>query len=232
MNWVDVAFGVKKLPEKVIVLAGLPPSYKVLTRIKNIFDNTKKVKESLFKAYICKKKSKSYFLVVGLYGATKVLELVNLLKFGKCKNLLFIGRVGAIPGIEIGSILIPNKVRCLDGTSNITDKKLKYSKHSENLKTKVFDKLKEFNTLDYNSVSIPHIFHDIDWTLEEQSKYKIVDMELGPFLFFADRAKMNAVGIYIVSDQAHKPNATIEDFHLDKQKIRTHRLIEVVSALI
>jgi len=225
-------FGLNKLPDTTIVLGGMCPKY-LKSKVLKLFTSNKKVENDLFDAYLCNYNGKSYFLIIRLYGATKVLELVRLLESGETKNIIFIGWAGATSEINSCSVIIPKKVRCLDGVSNIADKNLKYSFPSSNLFEEVSKKLKSFEVKFLDSVSTPHILHSIKWIEKEQIKYKCVDMELGPLLFFSDKANINAVGVYITSNEGNKENISIKDLTTEsKNKIRYNKLVEVLKKLI
>ncbi len=226
-----IVFSTEKLPENVILFAGMLYPQKHIRSILGLFDSSTKL--SNFQpvlSYIVTKKGNEWLLCFGAYGGTSALEITNLLADGGAKNIYFIGWAGSTH-VPVGTINIPRKVKCIDGITRIDSPKADFTKPSDELLQKVSNKLSG-NAILGTHVTIPGLLHRIAFIDKELKKYDTLDTELSVVLHFSRKAKINAVGILIVIDSSKSHKEPINPDMKFSLKTRYVILVDVVRRII
>lgn len=157
------------------------------------------------------------YIVTGV-GAPKVIETILALGCTPCKNIIFIGSIGALnENIKIGDIIVPQYSICGDGSCRyLTNKKLiendcfgeKYYPNKEFYekvisKTKIISEEKNVNWHIGKNFSIDTIiaqFAHIDEIVNMGCD--CIEMETAVLFKSAEMCKIKAVAIFSVSDNA------------------------------
>jgi len=229
--WSRLVFGLETLPMSCFVFGGMVWNNKYLNKLLGCFDSHKKLSSyPPTLSYLVKKRNKEYILCWGAYGGSSTMEIIKILADGNVKNLIFIGWAYSPKNTNINSLIIPNKIRNLDGvTSFIT--KLKFSYPSNNLFKKIITKLNkriEFKILP--CATVPFFFHkDLPKIHKESNNYFAVDMEGSVVLAYSKFYKINSVVLYIITD-SEKVDLEESNKYYKKQRLKT--VLSVITSLI
>jgi purine-nucleoside phosphorylase len=189
------------------------PDSKIKSVLK-IFDSYKKLSDFVIViSYEAVKDNEKWLLCFGGYAGADSLEIVNVLADGGVKNIYFIGWAGAQrENVSIGDFNLPNKIRCLDGLTNLDNQQVEHIKPNLELLNKVKDKLSFKNKFIGTHVSVPGVIHGIDWVKNESVKYDSVDTALSVVVYFSNKLAIKSVGILIITDSPknHKEPINID----------------------
>ena len=100
-----VVFGRTKLPKVCVIYAGVHLSQRI-DSVKQLFDKSSETKENFVKSAFAKKHGKEFLLCFGVYGAVATIELLQCLKDGGAKAVIFVGSIGA-KTLPVGTIVLP-----------------------------------------------------------------------------------------------------------------------------
>lgn len=211
-KWSKNFFGVKKVPKNCIVVLGITREI-YLKKILGILNKVREVKtREVPKSYFAKYKGKEFLIVFHIYGAAFTLDILRILHEGGCKNVIAVGQCGTKKDIPVTTIILPSKVKCMDGIINIANPNIDFSYPNKFLfnKTKQILKAKRIKFYIGQTVSVPSVLHKIS-SIERKSgnqKYLAIECEMSTFLYFAKEMRMKAAGILVVRDN---PKITLHD---------------------
>lgn len=194
----------ESLPKDCIICLGITKkTYQ--KKILKIFDEIKEIKQrEIPKSYFVKYKGKELLVIFQIYGSAFVLDILRILNEGGCKNVIAVGQCGTKRNIPLTSIIIPSKVKCMDGITNIANPKINFTYPSKTLLERIKQILKKERIPFYTgpTISVPCLQHKISFIEKESEnrKYLAIECELSAFLYFAKEAGMNAAGILVVRD--------------------------------
>jgi purine-nucleoside phosphorylase len=198
-----VVFGRTKLPEKCLVYAGVYPS-RTVDSAKGNFDSSSRTKEDFVKYAFARKKGKEFLLCFGLLGAASTLELLQCLKDGGTKDVVFIGSMGA-KSLPIGTIVLP--IAMIDKAGIVSlDEPAKSTINANSRSLAVLRRLLRANRVEYveaTIVSVPSVFHgvkSITTFVRERREVDGVEMELSTLFHFASKLGIKAYAIVYVYD--------------------------------
>jgi len=200
--WSKLVFGLDVLPTTCFVFGGMIWDKKDLIKLLNQFDSAKKLsKFQPVLSYLVEKKNKKFLLCWGAYGSSSTMEIVKLLADGKCKNLVFIGWAYTPKNIEINSVIIPNKIRNLDGVTSFVNK-AKFSYPSKRLLKAVIEKLRSRIKFAIRPcATVPYFFwQDLSKVYGKSKNYFAIDMEGSIALAYSSFYRMNSLVIFIITD--------------------------------
>lgn len=103
----EAVFGRRKLPERCLIFAGAYlPTRKEWVR--SLFDRWQRTKGQWVKFSFAHRYGSEYFLVFNVYGASMILEIIQLLKEGETKRVFLIGSLGG-KDLPVGTLVLPQK---------------------------------------------------------------------------------------------------------------------------
>lgn len=199
--WSKQFLGLENLPKTCLMVAGGFQKPSEIREILKLLKAHKAIKSSYMPTYIAGKGKGNLLVVFGIVSAPRVLSMINLLHDGGCRKILFLGWAGA-RDLDIGSFILPERVRCLDGVVNIANPRVRYSCPDKGF----FKKLKgllDKNKIEYKkgtTVSVPVLLHKISHIEKETKKYIAEEMELSSLFYFSKKVGIKAAGLLIVSD--------------------------------
>lgn len=223
-NWAKSEFTREVLPRRCYLFAGTTPEHikiEILKQYNEIIFH----KHDVYERYIVKGKKGEEILIFQAYGAAVVADLLSILKDGEVEEIIFIGTAfGLSKKLRTGDIVIPNKVQCLDGVTNLIDS-VEYVVPNNKFRNMILNVFNE-NKVDFQeglTVSVPTTF----WRLRND-KFNpdiiALEMELSSFIHFTFKLELKAAGILVISD-------TINHSLLDDQTIRFKSIVNVFKII-
>jgi len=189
----------KKFPQNAIFLGGTH-SKDQIKRVLRLFDSHKQLTETLFQSYLVKKGKKKFLLAFNIYGSVITAEAVSCVHDKSVKNIIFIGTCGANAEVPIGSYVLPNKVRCYDGLTNLLSPKIKYVYPNKELFRKTKRILDKESPRIETTISVPTFFYTDKRIERIAKKYFAVEIELSSLFYFSKKLNIKSTGILVVSD--------------------------------
>jgi purine-nucleoside phosphorylase len=159
-----------------------------------------------FKSAFAKKYGKEFLLCFGVYGAVGTIELLQCLKDGGTKAVVFVGSIGA-KSLPVGTIVLP--VTVIDRAGIVLLDDTKHTKTSVSPSSlDAFRRILEANHVDFEEatiVSVPSVLHGVESILrfvEGRKDVAGVELELSTFYHFAKKLGMKAYALVYVQDNA------------------------------
>ena len=199
----------------------------------NIFENSNvkidKVNDKIYNIY--GENLEFSFIELKLVGSPVMLDQVLSLGTTKCKNILFIGSVGALDeNINLGDIVIPEYSICGEGASrylndNLKDEFGKKEYPSKEFTERLLNIVNKQNNIKYHYVpnyTVDTIFTEyihIDKIIGMGAK--TIEMETSALFKASKLLNMNVTALFLVSDntiinklyeEAEKGNISIDNF--------------------
>jgi hypothetical protein len=223
-NWAKHEFGRDTLPNRCYLFAGTTPDH-VKNSILEHYEEIILHRHDVYERYIVRDKQQEDLLIFQAYGAAVVADILSILKDGEVEEVIFIGTAfGLSNKLNTGDVVVPNKVQCLDGITNLMDSATYVVPDGESRK-RVFDLLNE-HKVDLKeglTVSVPTTFWRLD-NSKFDSDIIALEMELSAFFHFSYKLRLKAAGILIISD-------TINHSLLDDQTLRFTNIISTFSII-
>lgn len=223
-KWARHEYGRDKLPRRCYLFAGTTPEDVKQSIIKQ-YDEVIFHKHDVYERYIVKADTKENLLIFQAYGAAVVADLLAILKDGEVEEIIFIGTAfGLSKNLKTGDIILPNKIQCLDGITNLIDS-VEYVVPNEIFRSELITNLVEANVefKEGLTVSVPTTF----WRLAGEkfdSNIIALEMELSAFIHFTSKLEVKSAGVLIISD-------TINHSLLDDQTLRFKNIANLFSVI-
>ena len=199
----EVVFGRRELPERCLIYAGAYlPNRKDWVR--RLFDRWQRVQGSWVKFTFAFKNGVEYLIVFNVYGASMVLEVVQVLKEGNAKKVFFLGSLGG-KELPVGTLIVPTKIVDKTGLVAIDNPDEQIVQPDENRLKKlrrVLDDSGEAH-LEGEIVSVPCVLHNIEHlnTFVEQEENALgVECETSTYFHYTQKEKLESYGLLYVSD--------------------------------
>jgi purine-nucleoside phosphorylase len=196
-------FGRTTLPKKCLVYAGVYPP-RLVDSAKGNFDKSSRTKENFVKYAFARKNGKEFLLCFGLLGAASTIELLQCLKDGGTKDVVFVGSMGA-KSLPIGTIVLPTAVIDKAGIVSL-DEPARFTISADSRSLTVLRRLLRANRVQHveaTIVSVPSVFHgmqSITTFVRERPEVDGVEMELSTLYHFASKLGISAYAIVYVYD--------------------------------
>lgn len=223
-NWAIHEFGKDKLPKMCYLFAGTTPEH-VKNSILEHYDEIVLHKHDVYERYIVKDNQREDLLIFQAYGAAVVADILSILKDGEVEEVIFIGTAfGLSNKLKTGNVVVPNKVQCLDGITNLIDSAT-YVVPDNEFRKRILDLLYE-NKVDFKeglTVSVPTTFWRLD-NSKFDSNIIALEMELSAFFHFTHKLGLKSAGILVISD-------TINHSLLDDQTLRFTNIISTFTII-
>lgn len=178
----------------------------------NIFENSNvkidKISDKIYNIY--GENFEFSFIELKLVGSSVILDQTLSLGTTKCKNILFIGSVGALDkNINLGDIVIPEYSICGEGASrylnnNLEDEFGKKEYPSKEFTKKLLNIVSKVNSIKYHYVpnyTVDTIFTEyihIDKIINMGAK--TIEMETSALFKANELLNMNVTALFLVSD--------------------------------
>lgn len=158
----EVVFGHRELPERCLIYAG---AYLPIRKdwVRNLFDSWQRVQGQWIKFTFACKNGINYLIVFNVYGATLVLEIIQLLKDGNASKVFFIGSLGGRE-LPIGTLVLPSSIVDKTGFVAIDEvgkQIVKPDEHNLRRLRRALDDSGEVY-VEGEIVSVPSVLHNIE----------------------------------------------------------------------
>lgn len=227
-------FGLEKLPRDCIAVGGIHGSQKI-EKLLSLFVSARKLKHPATCPHLVTHERRSAIILFNIFSAARSLSVVRVLKDGGCERIFFVGWAGTNKNIPVGTYILPEKVRCLDGVTLIANPRIKYAYPDPELFKEVkqlFDKNKVKYELG-TTISEPAVWHAIPNVEKEAKNALAADLELSALLYFSKKVGIKSVGILIITDTPKDPLIKFMMKRLvDKRYRRLMRALKLIRELI
>jgi purine-nucleoside phosphorylase len=203
-QWAKNLFGKEQFSNIGIVMAGTA-TQEFEKKILSYFDEIISSKDSVYHAYLVKKKNKLYPIVFNIYGAPAMVEVATLMHDGGCKNIIFIGYAyGGLGNLNVGEVVISDKAYHFEGIYHKLDSKRDIDYPDKKLMKQIvttFNKSKIKYQIGSN-ISVPSVFFQPNHANEIYKKIKplTLEMELASCYSQSKDIGVRCAGILIISD--------------------------------
>jgi purine-nucleoside phosphorylase len=199
----EVVFGRRELPEGCLIYAGAYlPSRKDWVR--NLFDGWKRMRGQWVKFTFARKNGVEYLVVFNVYGASMILEIVQLLKEGNVKRVFFIGSLGG-KELPVGTLVLPTRV--VDKTGFVAiDSSGKQIVQPDEYRLKRLRRALDDSGEVYvegEIVSVPCVLHNIEHLrsfVEQEEGIIGVECETSTYYHYTQKEKLESYGLLYISD--------------------------------
>jgi purine-nucleoside phosphorylase len=205
-------FGRKDLPTRCLVFPG---AYSSLRKewIRPLFERWQELQGDWVKYTFAYKGTNEYLLVFNIYGASMMLEVIELLKEGRAKSVFFIGSLGG-RDLPVGTIVLPTRI--FDQTGLIAvdkpEKQMTEPNFSTIKKLRTFLGRQKISFFEGEIVSIPCVFHGIDRVndfVEKTPRILGFECETSTFFHYSNKESLKSYALLYVSD--NRRNDVISD---------------------
>ncbi len=196
-------FGRGKLPERCLIYAGVySPQRKDCVR--SLFDSWQKVQGHWVKYSFAYKDGVEYFVVFNVYGASMVLEIVQLLKDGNVEKVFFIGSMGG-KTLPVGTLVLPKRIVDRTGFPAIDSPNkqtvLPDEACLERLRLALADSGEAY--VEGEIVSVPCVLHNIEHLrnfVEQEENILGVECETSTYYHYTQKEGLESYALLYVSD--------------------------------
>lgn len=223
-SWAESEFGVKTLPPRAYLFAGLSGQNKI-DAVVGAFGKALLHRHDVYERYLISGAKGDVSVMFQLYGAPIMADLVTVLKDGNVKEAVFFGHAyGIADDMQVGDCVLPTKVQTLDGvTARIGAGK--YTAPDEEM-TEMLSVALTQRRIPFRrgkSVSVPATFWHGD-ECQIDSDAIALELEFAAFCHCTESAGIKSGGLLIISD-------TEEKGLLDKSVPRDPKMLEAFRAI-
>ena len=199
----EAVFGRRELPERCLIFAGAYlPARKEWVR--SVFDKWERIRGQWVKYSFAYKKGKEYLLVFNVYGASMILEVLQLVKEGGAKKVFFVGSLGG-KDLPVGTLVLPRRIVDKTGFISVdTPGKLvaepeEYS--IRRLKEALHNQREAY--VEGEVASVPCVLHGIEPVndfVEQEQRILGVECETSTLFHFSRKDSLETYALLYVSD--------------------------------
>ncbi len=198
-----MVFGRRELPEGCLIIAGAYlPSRKEW--IRRLFDEWERLRGQWVKYSYVHKKGKEYLLLFNVYGASMLLEVLQLIKEGGAKKVFFMGSLGG-KDLPVGTLVLPSRIIDKTGLISVdTPQKLDTEPDESSvrrLKEVLANRRETF--VEGEIASVPCVLHGIEHIsdfVERQQRILGVECETSTLFHFSRKESLEAYALLYISD--------------------------------
>jgi len=199
----EVVFGRRELPERCLIYAG---AYLPIRKdwVRSLFDSWQRVQGQWVKFTFSHKNDVEYLVVFNVYGASMILEIVQVLKEGNAKKVFFIGSLGG-KELPVGTLVLPTRIVDKTGFVAIDNPdKLTVQPDEHRLKKlrRALDDSGEVY-VEGEIVSVPCVLHNIEHLrsfVEQEEGIIGVECETSTYYHYTQKEKLESYGLLYISD--------------------------------
>jgi hypothetical protein len=158
----EAVFGRAILPESCLIYAGAyVPARKDWVR--SLFDKWQRIEGQWVKYTFAQKHGTEYMIIFNVYGASMILEIIQLLKEGGTAKVFFIGSLGG-KDLSIGTLVLPTRVVDKTGIVSADEPRKKVVKPEKRTLKSIRQTLKALNKVyvEGEIASVPCVLHNIE----------------------------------------------------------------------
>jgi len=199
----EAVFGRGKLPERSLIFAGAYlPTRKEWVR--SVFDRWQRIRGQWVKFSFARRYESEYLLVFNVYGASMILEIVQLLKEGETKRVFFIGSLGG-KDLPVGTLILPTKIVDKTGFVSLDTPGKLIAEPEEHHVNRLREILKSQGQAyeEGEIASVPCVLHGIELIkdfVEQDPRILGVECEMSTFFHYARKASLESYALLYVSD--------------------------------
>jgi purine-nucleoside phosphorylase len=199
----EAVFGRATLPQSCLIYAGayLPPRK---DWVRSLFDKWQRIKGQWVKYSFAHRHDTEYMIVFNVYGASMILEIIQLLKEGGTARVFLIGSMGG-KDLPVGTLVLPNRV--IDKTGIVSaDEPRKKVVDPEKLSLKgIRGTLKRLNKVYVEGAiaSVPCVLHNIEhikYSVEKDPELLGMECETSAFYHYSTKESLESYALLYVSD--------------------------------
>jgi purine-nucleoside phosphorylase len=199
----EVVFGRRELPERCLIYAG---AYLPIRKdwVRSLFDSWQRVQGSWVKFTFSRKSGVEYLVVFNVYGASMILEIVEVLKDGNTKKVFFIGGLGG-KELPVGTLVLPTRIVDKTGFVTIDNPSKLIVQPDEYRLKRLKDALDNCGEVyvEGEIVSVPCVLHNIEHLrsfVEQEESVLGVECETSTYFHYTQKEKLESYGLLYVSD--------------------------------
>lgn len=164
-------------------------------------------------------------------GASFVGDTIVYLKDTPCKRLYFVGSCGAVSGLNIADLVIPNKILARESFSDILNNKENnlFIDAKNELKDKFLESNKEIKKVNLSTISSLSLEEGI-LDILRQKEIDAVDMECSAFFSAVNFFKLQSLALLYVTDII-KDKPFFRDLNKQEEKIIRESRQKVISLI-
>jgi purine-nucleoside phosphorylase len=224
-------FGKATLPENCLIYAGayLPPRKEW---VRSLFDKWQRIEGQWVKYSFARKRDTEYMIIFNVYGASMILEIIQLLKEGATTKVFLIGSMGG-KDLPIGTLVLPDCI--IDKTGIVSaDEPHKKVVEPETLSLKkIRQTLKTLNKVyvEGEIASVPCVLHNIGHIkdfVKEDPRLLGVECETSAFYHYSKKESFESYALLYVSDN-RKHDIISGGGNLWKARKKALRTITIVA---
>jgi len=230
-KWAKRLFSKPSFGSVGIVLAGTnTPAFE--KEVLGFFDEVISSKDSVYHAHLVRKGKVCYPLVLNVYGASAMVDVLTEMHDGGCRNVIFIGYAyGGFRNLPIGSIVLADISYHFEGIYASVDPSRKIASPDLILQKKI-EKLFLQHKISYThgvNISVPAVTLQPAHANKEYLRIKptTIEMELSSCYSRSRDIGMRVAGILIISDNRNKSIADV-----GSEKIRYQAKMHVLKIII
>ena len=172
--------------------------------VRSLFDSWQRVKGSWVKFTFSNKNGVEYLIVFNVYGASMVLEVVQLLKEGNAKKVFFLGSMGG-KELPVGTLVLPTRIVDKTGLVAIDDPDKQIAQPDDHGLEKVRRALDDSSEVyvEGEIVSVPCVLHNIDHVssfVEQDENILGVECESSTYFHYTQKETLESYALLYVSD--------------------------------
>jgi purine-nucleoside phosphorylase len=196
-------FGRATLPESCLIYAGayLPPRKEW---VRTLFDKWQRIHGQWVKYTFAHKHDTEHIIIFNVYGASMILEIIQLLKEGGTAKVFLIGSMGG-KDLPIGTLVLPGRV--IDKTGIVSaDKPHKKTVEPQKLTLgRIKQTLRTLNKpyVEGTIASVPCVLHNIQHIkdyIEKNPRILGMECETSAFYHYSAKQSLESYALLYVSD--------------------------------
>jgi purine-nucleoside phosphorylase len=199
----EVVFGRRELPERCLIYAG---AYLPIRKdwVRGLFDSWQRVQGWWIRFTFCNKDGIEYLLVFNVYGASTILEVVQLLKEGNAKKVFFLGSLGG-KELPVGTLVLPTRIVDKTGFVAIDRADRRIVQPDDYSLEKVRCALDNAGEayVEGEIVSVPCVLHNIEHIssfVEQDENILGVECETSTYFHYTQKETLESYALLYISD--------------------------------
>ena len=199
----EVVFGRRELPVRCLIYAG---AYLPIRKdwVRSLFDSWQKVQGQWVKFTFAHKNGAEYLVVFNVYGASMILEIVQVLKEGNAKKVFFIGSLGG-KELPVGTLVLPTRIVDKTGFVAVDDPDKQFVQPEEYRLKRLRRALDDSGEVyvEGEIVSVQCVLHNIEHLrsfVEQEEGVIGVECETSTYYHYTQKEKLESYGLLYISD--------------------------------
>lgn len=172
--------------------------------VRSLFDKWQRIEGQWVKYTFAHRHGTEYLIVFNIYGASMILEIVQLLKEGGTAKVFFIGSLGG-KDLPIGTLVLPTRVVDKTGIVSADEPRKKVVRPEKRTVKSIKKTLEALNTayVEGEIASVPCVLHNIERIkgfVEKDPRLVGVECETSAFYHYSAKESLDGYALLYVSD--------------------------------